>query len=207
MNDLASFLISRVPAVSAGDRAVQGWNPKGVAELVGIAYDEDESLPPEVLTQRLDKFLIAARRAILQIPLEHLGMQTPGRDRTVRQVGYHIFRVALSYRDAIEQGYLPEEWFGEAPPAGMDDAAAIAHFGEEVRKRLFEWLKQNPADKGEVNTYYGPQTIPAFLERTVWHVGQHLRQLYAFLDLMKVAPENPLPEEDFAGLPLPQNVW
>ena len=207
MKDLARFLISRVPAVIAGDSAVHGWNPKGVAKLVGIAYDEDESLPPEVLTRRLDKFLVAARRAILQIPPKHLGMKTPGRDRTVHQVGYHIFRVALSYKDTIEQGYLLEEWFGEAPPAGMNGVAEIAHYGETVRKGLFEWLKQNPADEGAVNTYYGPQTIPAFLERTVWHVAQHLRQLYAFLDLMNMAPEDPLTEEDFAGLPLPQNIW
>lgn len=207
MKDLVRFLISRVPAVIAGDRAVQGWNPKGVADLVGIEYDENEPLPPEELIQRLDKFLVAARRAVLQIPEEHLGMKTPGRDRTVHQVGYHIFRVALSYKDTMEQGYLPEAWFGEKPPAGMDDAAAIAQYGESVRKRLIEWLERNPVDEGEVRTYYGPQTVQAFLERTVWHVAQHLRQLYAFLDLMNVIPENPLTEEDFAGLPLPQNVW
>lgn len=207
MKDLARFLISRVPAVIADGRAVQGWNPKGVAALVGIAYDEDEPLPPEVLTRHLDTFLSAARRAVCQIPPEHLGMKTPGRDRTVHQVGYHIFRVALSYKDTIELGYLPEAWFGETPPAGMDNAAKIAQYGETVRKELSQWLEQNPPDDGSVSTYYGPQTIPEFLERTVWHVAQHLRQLYAFLGLMNIAPEDPLAEEDFAGLPLPQNVW
>ena len=102
MKDLARFLIPRVPAVIMGDRAVQGWNPKGVAELVGIPYDDEEHLPPEALIRRLDTYLVAARRAILQVPEEHLSMKTPGRDRTVHQVGYHIFRVALSYRDTIE---------------------------------------------------------------------------------------------------------
>lgn len=207
MKDLARFLIPRVPAVIAGDRAVHGWNPKGVAELLGVAYNEDEPLSPEALARRLDKYLVAARRAVIQIPEEHLGMKTPGRDRTVHQVGYHIFRVALSYRDTMEQGYLPEEWFGENPPAGIDDAAAIADYGETVRNRLAEWLERDEAYEGEVNTYYGPQTAPAFLERTVWHVAQHLRQIYAFLNIMDVIPENPLTEEDFAGLPLPKNVW
>jgi len=207
MKDLARFLIPRVPAVIMGDRAVQGWNPKGVAELVGIAYDEDEPLSPEELARQLDKYLVAARRAILQVPPAHLGMKTPGRDRTVHQVGYHIFRVALSYRDTMEQGYLPEEWFGEKPPSKIDDVAAIADYGEGVRKRLAEWFQRDEAYEGEVNTYYGPQTVPAFFERTVWHVAQHLRQLYAFLDLMEVIPRNPLTEEDFTGLPLPKNVW
>jgi hypothetical protein len=207
MKDLARFLISRVPAVVADGRAVQGWNPKGVAALVGITYNEKEPLPPEVLVRRLDTFLEAARRAVCQIPPEHLGMKTPGRDRTVHQVGYHIFRVARSYMDTVEQGYLPEAWFAESPPAGMDDAAGIAHYGGTVRKELSEWLGQNPVAEGTVNTYYGPQTIPEFLERTVWHVAQHLRHLYAFLGLMNIAPEDPLAEEDFAGLPLPKNVW
>ena len=143
MKDLARFLIPRVPAVIMGDRAVQGWNPKGVAELVGIAYDEDEPLSPEELARRLDKYLVAARRAILQVPSSHLGMKTPGRDRTVHQVGYHIYRVALSYRDTMEQGYLPEEWFGEKTPAGIGAIAAIADYGEGVRKRLAEWLERD----------------------------------------------------------------
>ena len=120
---------------------------------------------------------------------------------------FTFFRVALSYRDTMEQGYLPEEWFGENPPEGMDDKAAIANYGETVRKRLAEWLKRNSTYEGEVNTYYGTQTVSAFFERTVWHVAQHLRQLYAFLDLMDVIPENPLTDKDFAGLPLPKNVW
>ena len=76
----------------------------------------------------------------------------------------------------------------------MDDEAKIAHYGETVRKEL-------------VGTYYGRQTIPVFLERTVRHAAQHLRQPYAFLDLMNMAPEDPLTAEDFAALPLPQNIW
>jgi len=207
IKDLDRFGIPRVPAVVMGNRAVHGWNPKGVAELVGITYDEDEHLSPEELARRLDKILIAARRAILQVPSEHLGMKTPGRDRTVHQLGYHIFRVALSYRDTLEQGYLPEEWFGEDPPAGIDDGAAIASYGQTVRKRLADWLQQNKACEGKVDTYYGPQTAPAFFERTVWHAAQHLRQLYALLKRMDVIPEDPLTGADFAGLPLPQTVW
>lgn len=207
LRDLEPFGISRVPAVVAGGRAVHGWNPKGVAELVGVAYDEGEQLTCEELAQRLDMILEAAQRAVRQIPTAHLQVKTPGRDRTVHQLGYHIFRVALSFRDTMEQGYLSEAWFAENPSAEFGDGAAIAQYGETVRKRLADWLQRPGVYEGSVNTYYGPQTTAAFFERTVWHTAQHLRQLYALLDSMGVTPEAPLSESAFQGLPLPKELW
>lgn len=207
MKDLERFGIPRVPAVVAGDRAVHGWNPKGVAELVGVAYDEGEQLTCEELAQRLDTILQAAQRAIRQVPTEQLQMKTPGRDRTVHQLGYHIFRVALSFRDAMEQAYLPEGWFEEGPPAELSNSAAIAQYGDTVRQRLADWFQRPDVYEGSVDTYYGSQTTAAFFERTVWHTAQHLRQLYDLLERMGVTPEAPLSEAAFRGLPLPSDVW
>lgn len=205
--DLERLGIPRPPAVVVGDRAVHGWNPKGLAELVGVAYDEDEDLSLAKLARLFDIILAAAQRAASQLPTEQLKLQTPGRNRTVHQLGYHIFRVAVSYRDTMEQGYLPEEWFEESPPAGIDDGAAIAGYGRTVRERLAEWLQRHDAFDGEVNTYYGPQTAPAFFERTVWHTAQHLRQLLAMLESMGITPEDPFKEADFRLLKLPQSLW
>jgi hypothetical protein len=58
-----------------------------------------------------------------------------------------------------------------------------------------------------VGTYYGQQTAHELLERTTWHAAQHLRQLYFFLERMGIAPENPLTEEDYKGLPIPKDIW
>ena len=207
MQVLQRFGISRVPAVIVGDRAVHGWNPQGVAELVGVDYDVSNRLSPEELTQRLDTLLVAAQRAIRQIPTDKLSMKTPGRDRTLRHLSYHIFRVAQSYRDTIEQGFLSEAWFEEKPPAAMLDTEALARYGETVREQLLPWLQANPPVTGDVNTYYGPQTVPDFFERSVWHVAQHVRQLYALHELMGIIPQAPLTEADFKGLPLPESIW
>ena len=134
-------------------------------------------------------------------------MQTPGRDRSVHQLAYHLFRVSQSYRDAKEQGYLPEAWFEERPPLDMPDMVAIARYGEQVRDCLRHWCEGPEAFEGTVETYYGPQTAAALFQRTVWHTAQHLRQLYALLDQMGVTPEKELPAGDLAGLPLPQSIW
>ena len=85
---LQGFGITRVPAVIVGDQAVHGWNPQGVAALVGVDYDTSARLSPEELTQRLDTLLVAAQRAIRQIPTDQLSMKTPGRDRTIRHLSY-----------------------------------------------------------------------------------------------------------------------
>ena len=205
--DLEPFGILRVPATIVGERVVHGWNPKALAELVGIAYQERKALPPAELARRLDTVLAANQRALRQIPLDQLGMKAPGRDRTVRQLGFHIFRVAASFVDTREQGHLREQWFEESPPPEMVDGAAIAVYGEAVRRRVADYARRPGWCDGDVSTYYGPQTAHDFMERTTWHAAQHLRQIYWFLDRMGVKAESPLTDVDLEGLPIPHDVW
>ena len=205
--DLERFGILRVPATIVGDRVVHGWNPKALAELVGVTYRDREPLPPAELARRLDRVLEATQRAMRQIPPEHLGMKAPGRDRTVRQLGFHVFRLSAAYVDTREQGHLPEGWFEEGPPAELADGEAIAHYGGEVRRRLQAYCARPGWCDGSVSTYYGPQSAHDFMERTTWHAAQHLRQIYWFLDQMHVRAEAPLTDADLDGLPVPREVW
>ena len=50
-------------------------------------------------------------------------------------------------------------------------------------------------------------TLHEVLERTGWHSGQHTRQLMLTLDKLGIAADGPLSAADFAGLPMPENVW
>ncbi len=205
--DLERFGVTRVPATIVGDRVVHGWNPKALAELVGARYQERKALSPAELAERLDAVLAATERAIRQVPREHLGMKKPGRDRTVRQLGFHVFRVAASFVDTRDQGHLIADWFEENAPPEMADGEAVARYGETVRKRLRAYYARPGWCDGEVSTYYGPQSAPDFMERTTWHAAQHLRQIYWFLDQMGVEGDAPLTDADLEGLPFPQEVW
>jgi len=205
--DLEPFGIPRVPATIVGDRVVHGWNPKALAELVGARYEERTQLAPAELSRRLDIVLAATQRAIRQVPLEQLGTKAPGRDRTVRQLGFHVFRVSASFVDTREQGHLSEHWFEERPPAEMADGEAIALHGETVRRRVAAYCARPGWCDGMVSTYYGPQSAHDFMERTTWHAAQHLRQIYWLLERMGVQPESPLADAAFDGLPLPIEVW
>ncbi len=207
MAELRALGIPLVPATVVGDRAAHGWNPKALAELVGVDYVPDRRLEPEELARRLDAILAATQRAMRQIPREHLGMKAPGRDRTVRELGFHIFRLSAAFREGREQGRLPESWLVEPAPAGLEDGAAVAGYGQVVRARLAEWFARPGWCDGTVSTYYGTQTAHELMERTTWHAAQHLRQIYWFLGQMGVKPEAPLTDGDLEGLPFPKEVW
>jgi hypothetical protein len=205
--DLEPFGVPRVPATILGNRVVHGWNPKALAELVGARYEERGRLTPAELARRLDAVLAATQRAIRQVPREHLGMKAPGRDRTVRQLAFHVFRLSAAFVDTREQGHLSAGVFDESAPAEMADGDAVASYGDAVRRRLAGYCAQPGWCDGTVSTYYGPQSAHDFMERTTWHAAQHLRQIYWFLERMGVAAEAPMTDADLEGLPLPSAVW
>lgn len=198
-----------VPAVAVGDRAVHGWNPEGYARLLGVDYRSPARLDPAALAARLDRLLEAATALVAVLPDAALGFTPPERDRSLGDLAYHLFRVAASFPDALEQGALPEAWFQATRPAALATAADLAAWGGAVRERVRRWLAAAPPAAWErvVAVYYGPQDAHALLERTTWHAAQHLRQLYDLVDRLGIAPPRPLPADALAGLPLPEALW
>lgn len=198
-----------LPAVAVGDRAVHGWNPEGYARLLGVDYRPPARLDPAALAARLDRLLEAATALVAVLPDAALGFTPPERDRSLGDLAYHLFRVAASFPDALEQGALPEAWFQVTRPAALATAADLAAWGGAVRERVRRWLAAAPPATWErvVAVYYGPQDAHALLERTTWHAAQHLRQLYDLVDRLGIAPPRPLPADALAGLPLPEALW
>jgi hypothetical protein len=148
-----------------------------------------------------------AAEAIRRVPDARLGVKTPGRDRTVRQLAFHVFRLSLGFVEAMTDGRLTRDSLVEDPGAGMDTGASIAGYGAGVRERLGAWRRRPDWCQRTVETYYGPQAAHDLLERTTWHAAQHVRQLHALMETLAIAPPVPLAAADLAGLPLPKGVW
>src|SRR5262245_57726604 len=121
-------------------RIVDGWSRKALAELVAVTHEEQKQLPPAELARRMDKILAATQRAIRQIPREHLGMKKPGRDRSVHQLGFHVFRLSVAFVDTREQGHLGPGVLDEHAPGEMADGEAVARYGERVRKGIVAYV-------------------------------------------------------------------
>ena len=190
----------RPPAVVFGNQVVHGWNPAGYATLLGVNYRVAARFTPQALAGRLDRVLESAQRLIDRFDAERMSHVPPERKRTVRDLAFHVYRVGLSFIDAVDRGELPESWFEERAPADLVTGADVARYGALVRARITGWFQGAGTD-------YGPQAADELLERTVWHAGQHLRQLYVLAERLGVTAPAPLPMDALQGLPLPEAIW
>lgn len=209
MRELTALGVRRVPALAIGGRAVHGWNPSAYAELAGVAYTDAGQLSPTELASRLDRILASTERLIREMPAQHLDAKPKERDRTLRDLAFHVFRLSLAYVDAMDWGHLKGEWFDEKAPPDLEDGPAIARYGALVRGRLSGWFEGAAASEyaRTIDVYYGPQSAHDLLERTTWHAGQHLRQLYAMAEGLGVRPSEPMPVSAFERLPMPASLW
>jgi uncharacterized damage-inducible protein DinB len=205
--ELKRLGVPAVPAVVLGDAVVHGWNPSALADLVGARYDSSERLSTAALAERLDQVLAAAGRGVASVEPRHLTLQYPGRDRSLHQLAYHVFRLTLAFSDAMIERRLLRAWNDEMAPAGLPDGPALAGYGTAVRSALRSWLATENATAGTVQTDYGPQTGHELLERTTWHALQHVRQIHALLEEAGAPPLEPLDPALLERLPLPKAVW
>ena len=208
-DELRRLGVPRVPAVALDGRAVHGWNPPAYAALLGVKYAPVAKLAPAELVKRLDTILGTAEALVRRFPEAALDSIPPERERTIRDLAFHVFRLSLAFIDAMDRGSLPEGWFTETAPPEMRDGIAIASYGALVRGRIGGWFEGTEVGEYErvVDVYYGPQSGHELLERTTWHAGQHLRQLYLLAERLRITPPSPLPVETFRGLPLPEAMW
>jgi DinB superfamily len=166
-------------------------------------------LPPLELGARLDRILARAGRLLAALPVSALDHKPPQRDRSVRDLAFHVFRLSLAYVDGMDMGELRQSWLKENAPPDLVDGAAVARYGALVRGRVSGWFEgAGPSEYARtIEVYYGPQNGHDLLEGTVSHAARHLRQLYALAADLDVTPPEPLPTSDFEGLPLPASLW
>ena len=204
MAELAEMGVRTVPVVARGKEYVFAQALEDVSNFIGVEF-RISRLPPEVLMQKWLHVLSVAQRHAQQIPKEKLGQRaTPGRDRSIRDLAYHVYQVPESFLECVEHGVedLPSI-YNAAPPANGD----IAAFGASIEKRLQAWWSKRPDFKNTVKTYYGERPLHELLERCAWHSAQHARQIVSVLEGFGVAAQPALTERDYAGLPMPKGLW
>jgi glutaredoxin len=204
MDELREMGVRTVPVVARGEDYVFAQALEDVSRFIGREF-RISRLPPEVLMQKWLAVLAAAQRHALQLPRERLGERaTPGRDRSIRDLAYHVYQVPESFLECVEHGVedLPAI-YNAAPPAN----ANIAAYGASIEKRLQAWWAKRPDIKGSVKTYYGERPLHELLERCTWHSAQHARQIVSVLQGFGIAAQPLLTDADYAGLPMPKGLW
>ena len=209
MAELQKLGVRSVPVLSRGDEFVFAQNLGAVVKFLGLNEATAPALSPAQLIARLDIFLAAALRLVPQMPDALLATEVPNRPRSYRVLAHHLFRVPETFLEVAGGAALTYESLTAPPQAAMRSTADITAYGADVRRRLNAWWSAKP-DKScreLVETYYGPQVLYEYLERTTWHCGQHVRQWGMLLGMQGITPDHPPAESDFSGLPMPTSVW
>jgi hypothetical protein len=204
--------VRNVPVVAKGDQYVLGQNLEDVAEFVGLQGTGHTPLPPAELVTRWVAVLGAVQRYVRQMPPERLNERViDNRDRSIRIMGHHVFRIGEAYLETVVDGVEYQVQHANVPPqeGTFLSGDELARYGEEVIGRLQRWW-DGLADKTcqqKLKTYYGMQPMHQLLERSTWHSAQHGRQLMAVLERYGIVPDGPLTEKQLGGLPLPERLW
>ena len=210
MEELRKLGARSVPIVARGDKFVFAQTIGDVIGFLGLQVRPQERLSPEALMGKLDLVLTAAARYVRQIPAAELDKPFRNRNRPIRVLAHHVFRIVEGFLESMDDGKLLtyERIMEDASPA-IRTAEDVARYGEGVLARAKRWWAAYP-DKScqrPMPAYFGTHPVHVVLERTVWHPAQHTRQLMLILESLGIAPDRPLGAADLAGLPLPEKAW
>ena len=210
MDELRALGVRTVPVVTRGREYVFAQALEDVSRFVGREV-RIERLPEDVLMRKWLNVLEAAQRHVMQIPQQRLGERaTEGRNRSIRDLAYHIWQIPDSFLQAIEDGVSDlTSIYNAEPPAAVRTPADIRAYGARITERLRRWSHERLAGARAqtVKTYYGDRPFHELLERSTWHSAQHARQIIVVLERFGIAADEPLTSDDYAGLPMPVGVW
>jgi hypothetical protein len=204
--------VRTVPVLASGDQYIFCQNLEDVAEFVGLQGSGHTALPPTVLMTKWTTVLGAAQRYIRQLPSDRLAERAiDNRDRSLRLLSHHIFRVAEAFLETAIDGVEYRTNNANIPPEDgtCTTGEEIAAYGDGIVARLEEWWSQleDRSCQRPVKTFYGTPPMHQLFERSTWHSAQHTRQLMAVLERFAIEPQGRLTAEDLAGLPLPEGLW
>jgi len=154
----------------------------------------------------------AAQRYARQFPADRFRERViPHRERLIRTLCYHVFRIGGSFLETWEGAEYSVKIADNEPPDSMQTGDDIARYGASVWARFETWWRGLSAEDRKLTrvlkTYYGDTSAHKVFERVTWHSAQHCRQLIAVLERMGIQAEGPLTAADLAGLPLPERLW
>ena len=210
MDELREMGVRTVPVVARGKDYVFAQELADVASFIGRKVDF-RRLEAPALVEKWLHVLAAAQRHVMQLPPARLGERAiEGRDRSIRDLAYHVYQIPDAFLQAVENGVEDLTSVYNAPaPAAVESFDQIRAYGAGVAARLARWWAAHPDKtcRQLVKTYYGDQPLHHLLERCTWHSAQHARQVIAVLEKFGITPDAPLTAKDYAGLPMPAGLW
>jgi glutaredoxin len=208
LDRLAELGARSIPVIARGKDWTYGQDLDDVARFVGVETDRPR-LDFETLGLRLERLLAATRRITAQLPESSLETPLPGRaDRAGADLAWHIAMIVAGFLAAAKGGILRFDFFERRPVGTERNLAEILSMQGKMAREFADWCQPAAQTHPDtVDTYYGRRSLASVLERTAWHVAQHVRQLESLLSGHGLPVDDPLTEAELGGLPLPEGVW
>ena len=210
MDELLARGIKSVPVTIWDDQVVIGFNPKALARL----FDLSGAVAVVDLPTMIEKYEIvlnAACRTFRQLPADRWDWESPERKRTLGQFCFHLSDRPDRALNAYLVGVYANEDRGREVQHVLGDVGfeEVARNVEEVLRRVKAALSGPTVinlDK-RLDTYMGDKTAGEMMDLALGHSVHHLKQLYAYMDMMGLEPVDPLGAEDFAGIAVPTELF
>jgi hypothetical protein len=202
--------LRKVPVLAKGDKFAFGQMLDPFAKFAGVPMPGANGLSPEQLYKKYEMVFAAAQRYARQFPADRFREQViPHRERVVRTLCYHVFRIGESFLETWDGAEYSVKIADNEPPDSMQTGDDIARYGASVWKRYEAWWNglEDRTLSRMLKTYFGETPAHKVFERVTWHSAQHCRQLIAVLERMGIQADGPLTASDLAGLPMPERLW
>lgn len=193
-----------------GDKVVVGFNMEELRRAFGIEETAKGPIPAGELLAHYRRVFGAVRRAVRQIPQEKFDWVSPGRKRNLRQLTWHIFERPDLCIEACGTGRYTEEMVRryETLAERYRTGEEICAYGDAIEAKLEDFIGRGPDLLAKtVESYMGPITTHLLLEMALGHAVQHLRHTYHYFGMLGITPERPLRPEEYAGIPVPGELF
>src|SRR5262245_41518795 len=140
MEDLRALGVRTVPVVARGSEYVFAQELADVSRFLGKDV-QFRRLAPSGLIEKWLNVLQAAQRHVVQVPPERLAERaTPGRDRSIRDLAYHIYQIPDAFLQAVEDGVEDLTYvYNAPPPASVKTREDIRGYGARVAAPIRSW--------------------------------------------------------------------
>ena len=207
MEEIEASGLRGVPVVRKGHSFVYAQSLDDLAAFFGTTRTQ-KSLPVQELVDRWSDIQAKTRTVIESFDAGVLDQQTvAGLNRTIKELSEHTFQVVESFLRQIEDDRIDARAIYLNPSERLRTRQDLVDYVEGIRQEFADWQASGGADTmpKRLNTHYGDQPSDRVLERAVWHMAQHARQLDFLASEMGLGLH--IPAALYEGLPLPEKLW
>ena len=197
------------PITLIDDKMIVGYKIPELAEALGLPGPERMSFEPQWMLGKVDVLLPALIKGARQIPDDQLDWVAPYDKTTIRKLMSHMLVRLMMCPDAEETGQQSAAG-SSAPPSDVSFQTSedMAIYAEKVLEKMRWWLGEGNSHLDmEIDTFKdGRTTSGHMLGLVMGHLVHHVRQLYLYMDMMGIPPEDPVGEAEFDGILYPAEI-